>query len=60
MLRGWKKLLHQGFFVRLEDFEHLGLCGEEVVEAGEAVDDALLLGFVFWSAELESADESLT
>ena len=44
LLRGWEKLLHQGFLVRLEGIEFLGLRGDEVVEAGEAVGDALLFG----------------
>ncbi len=43
ILRRWEKLLHQAFFVGLEGVELLGLGGDEIVEGGEAVGDALLL-----------------
>ena len=43
-LRGWEKLLHQPFLVGLEGFVLLGVRGDEGVEAGEAVGDALLFG----------------
>lgn len=33
----------------LEGFERLGLRGDEVVEAGQAVGDALLLGCLVWN-----------
>ncbi len=35
----------------LEGFERLGLRGDEVVEASQAVGDALLFGFVFWKED---------
>ena len=37
LLRGWEKLLHQPLLVGLAGVALLGLRGDEVVEAGEAV-----------------------
>lgn len=43
-VRDWEKLLHQAFLVGLQGFELSRLGGDQGVEAGEAVGDALLFG----------------
>jgi hypothetical protein len=44
LLRGWEKLLHQGFLVGLEGFVPLRLGGDQGVEAAQARGDVLLFG----------------